>query len=305
MSQRASFLKPDDRVAIVATARKVSLEEIMPFKNILESWGLEVVLGKTINTNACFQLADSDINRVKDLQYFLDATNISAVFCARGGYGNLRIVDMLDWKNFLQHPKWLIGYSDFSVLLTDLYFRHNYQSIHGTMAINITAQTPENSLSITSLKQCLFGHLKSIKWKANINNIHGECSAEVVCGNLSVLYSLLGSQSFGQTEGKILVLEDLDEYGYHIDRMFRALKRAGKLNNLAALVLGSFTDLHDNEIPFGKTLTETVLETIEDCNYPVAFDFPLGHIGEQNMAIVNGARAKLLITSHECFFIQN
>ncbi|MDR1725467.1 MAG: LD-carboxypeptidase [Bacteroidales bacterium] len=303
MAKRPAFLKTKDKVAIVATARKASYEEVLPLKKLLESWGLEVVLGDTINTKAEFQLADTDENRAKDIQRFLDDTEIASIFVARGGYGTVRIIDLLDFSIFSQYPKWIVGYSDITVLLSHIYFNFNIQSLHATMGINISNNTSENTPSITSLKQCLFGEMKSIQWKSNtimkknLLNISYQrkkiVNGDIVCGNLSVLYSMLGSVSFGDTRGKILMLEDIDEYIYHIDRMFMALKRAGKLSDLAALIIGNFTDLKDNDTPFGKTVDEIVMEITKEYFYPVVFDCPFGHIVDKNTAIINGAKCIL------------
>ncbi|MDR0789271.1 MAG: LD-carboxypeptidase [Bacteroidales bacterium] len=300
MSQRAEFIKPKSKVAIVTTARKISIDDVLPMKRRLESWGLEVVLGKTINTNAEFQLADTDAKRAEDLQAFLDAKDISAIFCAKGGYGTARIIEMLDFSAFVKYPKWIAGFSDVTVLLSHLYSVLDYQSIHGTMSIDIKDNTSANAPSVESLKRCIFGELTPVKWKANELNIKGKCNGEVLCGNLSVLYSLLGSVSFGSTDGKILVIEDLDEYIYHIDRMMIALKRSGKLSNLAGLVVGSFSDMHDNTIPFDRRVNDIIIDVVKDYNYPLCFDFPLGHIGESNTAIINGAFSTLEITTQGC-----
>jgi muramoyltetrapeptide carboxypeptidase len=288
----------------VSSARKISNAEVEPFKRILQSFGLEVVTGKTIGTATEYQLAATDAERAADLQAMLDAEDVKAVFFARGGYGSVRVVDLIDRTAFLKRPKWLVGYSDVTVFLADSFFRCDVAAIHATMAINVLETTALNAPSVETLRQCLFGDFQPIAWGTHPYNRLGEADAEVVGGNLSVLYSLLSSCSFGETDGKILVIEDVDEYLYHADRMMMALKRAGKLSNLSALVVGAFSDMRDNEIGWGKGINEIIYEAVNEYSYPVCFGFPFGHIGEMNHAFVHGARTKLAVGATGCRFDQ-
>ena len=293
MTKRPELLKKGDKIGIVATARKISIGELSATIKLLVSWGLVPVIGKSIGAEEN-QFAGSDKERAKDLQSFLDNKDIKAVFCARGGYGTVRIIDMLDFSLFVQNPKWIIGYSDPTVLLSHIYFNYNIETIHGIMPINIETDNFFSN-AVISLKKILFeGENKNV-YKKYIMNRKGEAEGELIGGNLSVLYSLLGSNSFGDTKGKILFIEDLDEYLYHIDRMMQALRRAGKLKGLKGLIVGAMTDMHDNLIPFGKTAEEIIMDNIKDYDFPVAFNIPIGHIKEENQAYVIGRKTTLVV----------
>ncbi|MCH3924497.1 MAG: LD-carboxypeptidase [Bacteroidales bacterium] len=279
------YLQANDKVAIVSTARKITMEEITPAINLFKSWNLDVVVGDTIGLEYN-QEAGTDKQRAQDLQRFLDDDTIKAIFCARGGYGTVRILNLINFNDFIYCPKWIVGYSDVTALLSHLYFNYNIEAIHGIMPINITDN--KDNVAVNSLKDILFNNKNEIIFNANSLNRKGRSSGEIIGGNLSVLYSLMGSNSFVDTDGKILFIEDLDEYLYHIDRMMMALKRAGKLSNLKGLIVGQMSDMHDNTISFGKTAEEIVFDAVKDYDYPVCFNAPIGHIGENNHAIVYG-----------------
>ena len=293
MTKRPELLKKGDKIGIVATARKISIEELSASIKLFVSWDLVPIIGKSIGAEEN-QFAGSDKERAKDLQSFLDNKEIKAVFCARGGYGTVRIIDTLDFSLFIENPKWIIGYSDPSVLLSHIYFNYNIETIHGIMPINIETDDFFSN-AVISLKKILFeGENKNV-YKKYIMNREGEAEGELIGGNLSVLYSLLGSNSFGDTKDKILFIEDLDEYIYHIDRMMQALKRAGKLKYLKGLIVGGMTDMHDNFIQFGKTSNRIIMDAVQDYNFPVAFNIPIGHIKEKNQAYVIGRKTKLVV----------
>lgn len=293
MTKRPELLTKGDKIGIVATARKISIGELSATIKLFLSWGLVPVIGKSIGEEEN-QFAGSDMERAKDLQSFLDNKEIKAVFCARGGYGTVRIIDMLDFSLFIQNPKWIIGYSDPTVLLSHIYFNYNIETIHGIMPLNINKDNFFSN-AVISLKKILFeGENKNV-YKKYIMNRKGEAEGDLIGGNLSVLYSLLGSNSFGETKGKILFIEDLDEYIYHIDRMMQALRRAGKLKGLKGLIVGAMTDMHDNLIPFGKTAEEIIMDNIKDYDFPVAFNIPIGHIKEENQAYVIGRKTTLVV----------
>lgn len=279
------YLQANDKVAIVSTARKITMEEIIPAINLFKSWNLDVVVGDTIGFEDN-QEAGTDKQRAQDLQKFLDDDTIKAIFCARGGYGTVRILDLINFNDFIYCPKWIVGYSDVTALLSHIYFNYNIESIHGIMPINITDN--KDNVAVNSLKDILFNNKNEIIFNAHSLNRKGRSSGEIIGGNLSVLYSLMGSNSFVDTDGKILFIEDLDEYLYHIDRMMMALKRAGKLSNLKGLIVGQMSDMHDNTISFGKTAEEIVFDAVKYYDYPVCFNAPIGHIGENNHAIVYG-----------------
>ena len=274
-----TFLKKNDTIAIVSTARKISLDEIQPALKLLESWGLKVIIGKTIGLEDN-QFAGSDTKRCSDLQEMLDDSKIKAIWCARGGYGTIRIIDQLDFSEFKKNPKWVIGYSDITVLHNHLN-NLGFETLHATMPLDVSRNT---TAALNSLKKHLFGEDLSFTINSSNENKLGESKGELVGGNLSMLYSLLGSETSINTDEKILFIEDLDEYLYHIDRMMMNLKRNGYLKNLKGLVVGGMTKMHDNAIPFGKNAKEIILDTVSEYDFPVVFNFPAGHL-EDNRAL--------------------
>lgn len=283
-------LKPGDKIAIAATARKITAHEIEYAVQLITNWGFEVVIPPDLFAQQN-QLAGSDELRTAVFQSLLDDDEVKAILCARGGYGTLKMIDGIKWDNFKNNPKWIIGYSDITVLHNHVYQHTGIASIHGTMAFNITHE-PERQPAIQSLLNVLQGGEVSHPLQTHPLNREGNANGVLVGGNLSVLYSLMGSASFPDTNGKLLFLEDLDEYLYHIDRMITALKRASKLNNLAGLIVGGMTDMKDNPIPYGKTAEEIILEAAGEYDYPVYFGFEAGHI-PNNLAIKMGAAAKI------------
>ncbi|MBR1774045.1 MAG: LD-carboxypeptidase [Bacteroidales bacterium] len=287
-------LKKGDSVAIISSARKITEKEVSFAKQLFKSWGLNAVLGKTIGKEDD-QFAGDDILRAEDLQTMLDNSEIKAVFFARGGYGSVRILDKINWKSLANNPKWLIGYSDVTAVLMHSYYNASMSSIHGIMPINIT-DLSENT-AVNSLKNILFNGNNEITCPSFPLNRQGRVTGEIIGGNLSVIYSLLGSNSFGDTEDKILFIEDLDEYLYHIDRMMQALKRSGKLNKIKALLVGQMSDMHDNNVPFGKTAYGIIADCLKDTDFPIAFNLPVGHIGTQNHAFIHGKSAEITISS--------
>lgn len=283
-----------DKVGLVATARKISLEELQEGIELLKSWGLVPVIGKTIGLED-HQYAGTDFQRAQDLQEMLDNKEIKAIWCARGGYGTVRIIDHLDFYKFVKYPKWIAGYSDVTVLHSHLH-KIGFKTIHGTMPVSVEDNT---AFAKASLKQALFGEKPNITYTySNALNRPGKAKGQLVGGNLSMLYSMCGSSSGLNTEGKILFIEDLDEYLYHIDRMVMNLKRNGMLDHLAGLLVGGMTKMHDNRIPFGKTAQEIVLDAVKECDFPVAFDFPAGHL-DDNRALIMGAEVEVNITERE------
>ena len=276
------YLKKGSKIAIVAPARKISRDEIAAAAKWIEEKGFVAVYDDRLFAEY-HQLAGDDDFRASVLQDYLDRDDIDAILCARGGYGTIRIVDKLDFTKFEKHPKWIIGYSDVTVLHAKMQ-QLGYQSIHGTMAINFEKNTPE---ALESLYDVLVGRLKTDGGFLAPKALGMTGKVQIVGGNLSVLYSMLGSDLFPETDGKVLFIEDLDEYLYHIDRMMMALKRAGKLANLKALLVGAFTDMHDNTIPFGMTAKEIIYEKVKDYGYPVIWDYPAGHI-DDNRAVIFG-----------------
>ncbi len=283
------FLKKGDTVAIVATARKISKDEIKPSVDILKNWGLKVVFAPNLFKEHN-QFAGSDADRTIGLQWTLDNKDIKAVFIARGGYGTIRIIDNISLSKFCNKPKWIVGYSDTTILHSHLY-ASGVASVHGTMPF----QFSQNEEATESLRKILFGEEQEYEAELHVLNRIGEAKGEIVGGNLSLLYALSGSESDLSTKGKILFIEDLDEYLYHIDRMMLQLKRSGKLKNIKALIVGGMTEMKDNKIPFGKTVEEIIFDAVKEYGYPVCFNFPAGHI-HRNLAFYIGKKAHLKVT---------
>lgn len=291
-------LKKGDTIAILSTARKVSLPEIEFGVKWLENFGFKVVLGKTIDA-AHHQFAGTDDFRARDLQQMMDNTSVDAIWCARGGYGTVRIIDKLDFNNFKKKPKWIIGYSDITVLHSHLNTL-GIPSIHAAMAFDIYKST---ALAQLSLQNALTGISNTIHFASVSENTTGTATGEAIGGNLSILYSLCGSPSAIDTAGKILFLEDLDEYLYHIDRMLYNLDRNGMFQNLAGLVIGGMTNMHDNQVPFGMQVTQIITALTTKYHFPVAFQAPFGHQND-NRAIIFGKKITLTVDSLEVKIVQ-
>ena len=290
---RPNYLQKGDTVAIVSTARKVFEKELIPALSILKNWKLNVVLGTSIEAEE-HQFAGNDKLRASDFQEMLDNPKIKAIWCARGGYGTIRMLDLLDFSNFKNNPKWIIGYSDVTVLHSHLH-QLGFETLHAQMPVSIETKT---AACIQSLKNSLFGNNNNIIIPSEASNVTGNTKGVVVGGNLSMLYSLCGSSSSISTKGKILFIEDLDEYLYHIDRMLQNLKRNGMLDQLEGLIIGGMTQMHDNDIPFGQSTEEIILSICNDYNYPIVFNFPAGHI-DDNRALILGRKAELIISKTE------
>ena len=289
-------LKKGDRIAIIATARKIYDELLDPVENILKDWGLIPVRGANLFKKH-HQFSGTDDQRRSDLQWAMDDPDIKAVLWFRGGYGTVRILDGLNCEKLCQNPKWFIGYSDVTALHQYLNTQVSIASIHGTMAINFTENT---SQALNSLQTVLFGQGTDISFDANINNRTGEVTAEVIGGNLAILQSLMGTPYEIDTNGKILFIEDVDEYLYNIDRMMWTLKLSKKLDQLAGLIVGGMTEMNDHEIPFGASPMESILEKVSDFSYPVCFDFPAGHI-KDNRAFPLGERLNLKVSNEKVY----
>jgi muramoyltetrapeptide carboxypeptidase len=285
-----AYLKPGDKVGIVATARKVSPEEVEPAIKTMESWGLEVIAGAGLYL-AENQFAGNDDQRAADLQMMLDDPEIKAIICARGGYGTVRIIDQLDFSAFEKHPKWIVGFSDITVLHSHINKHFGIETLHAIMPLSFPADG-SHSGSVEAFKSVLFGEVADYKVITSNLSRPGHARGEVVGGNLSILYSLSGTPSDIDTRDKILFIEDLDEYLYHIDRMMMNLKRSGKLDELAGLLVGGMSQMRDNAVPYGKSAEEIIADTVKNYKYPVLFGFPAGHI-KDNMPLIFGREAVL------------
>jgi muramoyltetrapeptide carboxypeptidase len=286
------FLQKDDKVAIVSPARSITFEEVHPALRLFQKWGLVAELGTHVFDSAD-QFAGTDDHRLTDLQQMLDDPNVRAVICTRGGYGTLRIIDRIDFTGFVDHPKWIVGYSDITVLHAHIQKKYGIRTLHAIMPYTIKSDEPADE-SCESLRKALFGEKIIYQRPATFWDRPGLSEGILTGGNLSILYALMGSVSEPDTEGKILFLEDVDEYLYHIDRMMMNLKRAGKLERLKGLVIGGMTGMRDNAVPFGRTAQEIVKEAVAGYDYPVCFDFPAGH-DERNLALILGGRVRLKV----------
>ena len=287
------YLKKGDTVAITCPAKKlpVPIEDAV---RLLESWGLNVVLGETVHAS-WNQFAGTDKLRAADFQRFLDDHSVKAIFAARGGYGTIRIIDAIDFTEFEANPKWIIGFSDITILHSHIHTVYNTQSIHGQMPLTI----PDGSrLSLETLRNALFNEPYEIEFESIVENRTGEGSGILTGGNLTLLQMMSGSVSEQDYKDKILFLEDVGEYLYSIDRMIISFKRAGILVGLKGLIVGGFTDLKDNDIPFGQTVEQIIMSHVEEYNYPVCFNFPAGHI-EDNRALILGREVTFAVNDQE------
>lgn len=284
------ILKSGDAVGIVAPARKVNRDEMEAAIRMIESWGLRVFLAKNL-FGSYNQFSGTDIERAADLEEMIENSDVKAIMCARGGYGTVRILDHINLRILQRNPKWIIGYSDITVLHGILNSWFMMETIHGIMPINFPANGVAN-LSTESLRKILFGEVPEYNVPPHSFNRIGSVQGQLCGGNLSIIASVGGTDSDFFTNDKILFIEDLDEYLYHVDRMMMNLKRSGKLKNCAGLIVGGMTDMNDNKIPFGKTALEIIHEAVAEYEYPVCFGFPAGHLDE-NLSLIMGRTVTL------------
>jgi muramoyltetrapeptide carboxypeptidase len=296
------YLKYGDVIGITCPAGNITEKEIQSAVQQMQNWGFKVRIGDTVGKKD-FIFGGTDEERAKDLQQMMDDNSLSAIMCARGGYGSVRIIDKLDLTKFAAHPKWIIGFSDITVIHSHLNRNFNIASIHSKMCNSFpddrSKAEPTQLDSILSIKQALAGEKMKYTVASNSNNRSGIAEGALVGGNLKTIESLTGSRSDIKTDGKILFVEDTDEYLYSIDRMFWNLKRTGKLMHLKALIVCGFKAKPDDPgEEFGKNIYEIVLEKIKEYNYPVCFDFPVGH-QKENYALKCGVHHKLSVNEKE------
>lgn len=282
-------LSPGDLVYITAPAKQIDKSSVEFAVNWLQKNGFSVNISPHCLGNHHY-FSGTDEERKSDMQQALDDPEIKAIWCARGGYGSVRIIDQLNWHEFDNHPKWMVGFSDITVFHQRLQ-QKGIASIHGTMPLNVENNTRE---ALDSLHQALIGNSQSLKSKKNKWNINGTVSGKVLGGNLSIVCSLIGTDSQPDYTGSILFIEDLAEHLYQVDRMFYSLKKSGILNQLRGVVIGGMTDMKDTNPPFGTTVEELIYQHLKPLNIPVGFNFPAGHI-DDNQAIVLGAGYTLSI----------
>lgn len=290
MTEQISFLKPNDEIRIVAPAKAIEAEHVLFSKNILENAGFKVSISKFCLGHHNY-FSGSEFERLEDFQEALDDPNVKAILCARGGYGCVQILDKLQWASFLREPKWIIGFSDVTIFHQRV-LTYGLKSIHGTMPLNFSKNSHD---SIETLIKALTGIDYNIACSATNYNKTGSAKGKLVGGNLSILYSLLGTNDMIDYSDTILVIEDLAEQLYHLDRMFYAFSKAGILDKIKGLIVGGMTDMKDTIIPFGKSYQEIILSHFEYRKIPICFDFPVGHI-DDNRAIILGEQVELSVS---------
>ena len=290
-----SHLKPGDTIGIVCPSGYIPLEKVQICIQTLEKWGYKVKLGTTVGAKKD-SFSGTDQQRAEDLQTMLDDASVKAILCARGGYGASRIINTIEFKAFNKQPKWVIGFSDITVLHAAI-LQQNCMSIHGPMAAAF-AKGEAGEPYIQSLKQVLEGEKTSYTIPAHSMNTLGNAKAEMVGGNLCILAHLIGSKNALDTNEKILFIEDVGEYHYNIDRLMIQCKNAGLFENLAGLVIGGFTDLKDPSSDFGASANEIIKEHIVGYTYPICFDFPISH-SLPNFAIKQGQVYSLAVSAQE------
>ncbi|HLG39380.1 MAG TPA: LD-carboxypeptidase [Chitinophagaceae bacterium] len=287
------YLHPGDVVGIVCPAGAMPVEKVSECIRVLnEEWGFRTRVGKTVGRQFNY-FSGTDEERLNDFQQMLDDDEVKAVLCARGGYGMTRIIDAISFKKFKKNPKWIIGFSDITVLHSHLYSNYYISSLHAPMAAAFNEEGYKNAF-VQSLRTALEG--KKIKYNCDPHefNTKGEAIGELVGGNLALLTHLIGSDSDIKTRGRILLIEDIGEYLYNIDRMMYQMKRSGKLSKLAGLVVGGFTDMKDTTQPFGQTAYEAIRDIVSEYDYPVCFGFPISH-EKENYALKIGVGYKLKV----------
>jgi muramoyltetrapeptide carboxypeptidase len=297
MIKTPSYLQTGDTIGVLCPAGYMSFEKAQTCIKTFESWGYKIKIGKTVGSDSQDFFSGNDEERLADIQQMLDDDAVKAVFCARGGYGIGRIIEQIDFKKFKKYPKWVIGFSDVTILHSHIYANYKIASIHGAMASAFNKDEYKNEF-VQSLKNVLEG--KKIKYDCAVHELNkkGEAVGELVGGNLTLLAHLIGTSSDIKTKGKILFLEDVGEYLYNIDRMFYQLKRNGKLNRLAGLIIGGFSNMKDTDRPFGKNVYEIINDVVKGYDYPVCFNFPVGH-QKENFALKTGVGYKLKIAKNK------
>ncbi len=289
-----SYLNPGDRIRIVSPAGKVKKEKVLPGIELLRDEGYEVVVGRHV-FDKHFQYAGTDHQRASDLQEAICDQQAKAIICARGGYGTVRVIERVDFTPLLENPRWLVGFSDITVLHARLN-KLGIATVHGSMP-GFFLENKKPTRSFFSLKELLTSGKSQISVGAHPLNRAGTCSGELVGGNLSLIYSLQGTPWQLENAGKILLIEDLSEYLYHIDRMMQNLRMSGLLKGLAGLVVGAFTEMKDNDSPFGKSVYEIIYDAVSDYDFPVCFDAPVGHI-PRNLALMLGSTYQLEVSEN-------
>ncbi len=287
------YLSKGDTIGIVCPAGFMPAKKTETCIAVLQQWGYKVKVGKTLGSQYHY-FSGTDEDRLNDLQDMLDDKSINAILCARGGYGAGRIIGQLDFKKFRKKPKWIIGFSDITILHAHIYRRFNIASLHSPMAAAFNDDEYKNEY-VQSLQKALSGKKAKYETPAHSFNKTGKATARLVGGNLSLIAHLIGTPSEFKTAGKILFLEDVGEYIYNVDRMLYQLKRSGKLDKLAGLIIGGFTEAKDTTIPFGKDVYEVIHDAVKEYEYPICFQFPVSH-EKENYALKIGVAYKFAVS---------
>lgn len=292
-----SYLQAGDTIGIVCPAGYMAKEKAQTCTDVLQEWGYKVKIGNTLGSGSDNYFSGTDAERLQDLQGMLDDDTVKAILCGRGGYGVGRIIDQIDFKSFKKHPKWIIGFSDITVLHAHIYSNYKIATLHAPMAAAFNDDGYKEEY-VQSLKLALQGKKAKYSCVPHVFNKKGEAVGELVGGNLALLVNITGTPSQLKTKGRILFIEDVGEYLYSIDRMFWQLKRSGQLDKLAGLIIGGFTDMKDTDRPFGKTVEEIIHEIVKEYDYPVCFNFPVSH-GKENYALKVGVGYKLKVGANK------
>ena len=288
------YLYPGDTIAITCPAGYMAADKASTCISTLQKWGYEVWVGKTLGNESGNYFSGTDEERLEELQAMLDDSTIRAILFGRGGYGLGRIIDQLDFKKFRKNPKWLIGFSDITVMHTHLLSNYRIASLHAPMAGAFNVKSAEES--VLSLQSALAGKKTAYTIASHPFNKKGDVNGPIIGGNLALLAHVIGTASDFDTKNKILFIEDTGEYLYNVDRMLYQFKRSGKFDKLAGLVIGGFTEMKDTVRPFGKTIHEIIRDVVAEYDFPVCYDFPVSH-GENNVALKIGVTYRLKITS--------
>lgn len=286
------YLKAGDTVAIVAPSGilKNRNDEVDQAAALLKSWGLHAVVGKNVFSKGN-HFAGTDVQRCEDFQNALDDPTISAIWCARGGYGTVRILDKLDYTKFKKKPKWVIGYSDITALHNQIH-NQGVKTIHALMCVSLTKDLNDIAYTIETFKSALFGKELGYDLDYSTYNKIGNAKGQLVGGNLTILHTMLGSKESIDATGKILFIEEIGEYKYHIDRMLQSLKRAGYFDNCAGLLVGGMSKMRKNTTPWGTSVEQLILDALSEYNFPIAFGMPAGH-EKDNYALILGQEIEL------------
>jgi muramoyltetrapeptide carboxypeptidase len=290
------FLKKGSLIGLVSPAGKVAESEIKRAEDFLDAHGYRHIRAPHV-VGAWHQFSSTDEKRAADFMNMLNNDEVDAIWCSRGGYGAIRLLDMIDFSLLKSQPKWLIGYSDITIFHAVLQNVYGVISIHGPMARSLKEGSYDET-GMTNLWRLLNGQMPAYKLPTHAFNRTGKAKGTLIGGNLSLLFALIGSPYDFDPEGKILFIEDVGEYLYHLDRMMRALKLSGKLKGLAGLVVGQMSDMQDNETPFGLSVSQIIADVVKEYDFPVLFDFPAGH-SKQNEPLLFGAKVKLSVSADE------